>query len=146
MTGANGGLGSAIAKHIATAPELASYHGIYITRSSSTTLESTLHDPSDHHSHEIITLDLSALSDVRRTAETIKTRVAAGEIPPIRALVLNAGFQDFGKQMWLDEADGGLDVTFAANYLGHWLLTLLLIGSMDREQGRIVVIGSQAHE
>ena len=50
---------------------------------------------------------------------------------------------DFGKQSWTDD---GFDVTFAANYLGHWLLTLLLLESMNKEAGRIIVIGSQSHE
>jgi NAD(P)-dependent dehydrogenase (short-subunit alcohol dehydrogenase family) len=58
-------------------------------------------------------------------------------------LILNAGFQDFGKQSWTDD---GFDVTFAANYLGHWLPTLLLLKSMNKEAGRIIVIGSQSHE
>ena len=73
----------------------------------------------------------------------VQARISAGTIPPIRALILNAGFQDFGKQSWTDD---GLDTTFAANYLGHWLLTLLLLESLDKENGRIVVIGSQSHE
>lgn len=65
--------------------------------------------------------------------------------------MLNAGFQDFGKQQWVqvlddDDDNKGIDVTFAANYLGHWLLVLLLLESMDKEHGRIVVIGSQSHE
>lgn len=64
-------------------------------------------------------------------------------MPPIRALILNAGVLDFGKQTWTSD---GFDVTFASNYLGHWLLTLLLLQSMDKEAGTIVVIGSQMHE
>ena len=64
-------------------------------------------------------------------------------IPPICVLILNAGFQDFGKQIWTDD---GLDVTFTANYLGHWLLTLLLLQSLDKDSGRIIVVGSQSHE
>jgi len=77
------------------------------------------------------------------TIISAQARISAGEIPPISALILNAGFQDFGKQSW---TDNGLDVTFAANYLGHWLLALLLLKSIDKEAGRIVVIGSQSHK
>ncbi|KAI0100929.1 putative short-chain dehydrogenase [Nemania sp. FL0031] len=95
------------------------------------------------HEHDILALDLTDLHDVRQLAEEINARVSVGEIPPIRALVLNAGFQDFGKQSWTKD---GLDTTFAANYLGHWLLTLLLITSIDKEAGRIVIIGSQSHD
>lgn len=150
VTGANGGLGSAIVKQIATSAELSSYHGLYTVRSTSTShssgLSATLASANTQHSHDILALDLTTLSSVRDAAKSINARVTAGEIPPIRALVLNAGFQDFGKQQWLDETKGGWDVTFATNYLGHWLLTLLLLGSMDKERGRIIVIGSQSHE
>ena len=64
-------------------------------------------------------------------------------LPLIQALVLNAGFQDFGKQVWTED---GLDKTFSANYLGHWLFTLLILRSMNKDTGRIVVVGSQSHE
>lgn len=69
--------------------------------------------------------------------------MSAGEIPPLLALILNAGFQDFGKQSWTDD---GSNVMFAAHYLGPWLLTLLLLKSMDKEAGRMVMIGRQAYE
>lgn len=69
--------------------------------------------------------------------------MSSGEIPPIRAFIHSAGFQDFGNQSWTDD---GLDTVFAANYLGHWLLTLLLLESMDKEAGRIIILGSQSHE
>ena len=87
----------------------------------------------------LLSTDISA----RCQPSISQTRVSAGEIPPIRVLILNADFQDLGKQSWTDD---GLDTTFAANYLGHWLLTLLLLKSMDKEAGRIIVIGSPAHE
>lgn len=146
VTGANGGLGSAIVKHIAASAELAGYYGLYAVRSASSELSAALASAKAGHTHEVLTLDLTSQSSIRRIAAAINARVAAGEIPPIRALVLNAGFQDFGKQQWLKEADGALDVTFAANYSGHWLLTLLLLQSMDKQMGRVVVVGSQAHE
>lgn len=144
VTGANGGLGSAIANQIASQPEFAVYHGLYTVRdeNSKANLEYALADSSSHP-HEILSLDLSNLDSVRQTAEAINLRVSKGDIHPIRALILNAGFQDFGSQAWTDD---GLDRTFTANYLGHWLLTLLLLKSMNKEFGRIVLVGSQAHE
>ncbi|KAH6659052.1 putative short-chain dehydrogenase [Truncatella angustata] len=144
VTGANGGLGSAIAKQIVSKPELAAFHGLYTVRDSTAApaLSSVLAaNPS--HPHDVISQDLTNLAIVRQTASTINARIAAGEIPPIRALVLCAGSHDFGKQAWDDD---GLDKIFSSNYLGQWLLTLLLLGSMDKEHGRIVVIGSQAHD
>ncbi|CAG8956084.1 hypothetical protein HYFRA_00011868 [Hymenoscyphus fraxineus] len=140
LTGANGGLGSAIAQQIAFTPEYASYHGIYTVRNSTTT---SVFDSSTAHSHDVVSLDLSDLDSVRRTAEAINIRVSTGQIPPIRALILNAGFMGFSKQFWNKD---GLDVTFCVNYLGHWLLTLLLLKSMDKESGRIILISSQAHD
>ncbi|KAJ4291702.1 hypothetical protein N0V90_009597 [Kalmusia sp. IMI 367209] len=144
VTGANGGLGSAIVKHIVSKPELAAYHGLYTVRDATAApaLSSTL-SCGKSHPHDVLSMELTKLDSVRQTAKTINARVSAGEIPPIRALILNAGFQDFGKQSWTDD---GLDTTFAANYLGHWLLTLLLLESMDRESGRIVLVGSQSHD
>ncbi|KAH7304288.1 putative short-chain dehydrogenase [Stachybotrys elegans] len=144
VTGANGGLGSAIANQIAHKAELSAYHGIYAVRdaANATLLASVLKD-SKAHASEIVSIELASLDNVRQVADRINAHVAAGEIPPIRALILNAGFQDFGKQTWTPD---GLDTTFAANYLGHWLLTLLLLKSIDKNAGRIVLIGSQAHD
>ncbi|KAI5866713.1 putative short-chain dehydrogenase [Durotheca rogersii] len=145
VTGANGALGSAIAERIAEQPELAAYHGLYVVRDAAhaPALASALVRGGGAHAHDVVALDLTRPDDVRRVAKGINVRVAAGEIPPLRALVLNAGFQDFGRQSWTAD---GFDTTFAANYLGHWLLTLLLLQSLDREVGRIVVIGSQGHD
>lgn len=150
LTGANGSLGSTMASQIASTPELAAYHGLYAVRDAKAApvLRSALAQqggkPTNPHTHDIISLNLADLSSVRAVATSINSRVAAGEIPPIRALVLNAGYLEFTAQSWT--ADGGFDLTFASNYLGHWLLTVLLLGSMDREGGRVVVVGSESHD
>ncbi|GAW13253.1 hypothetical protein ANO14919_026330 [Xylariales sp. No.14919] len=144
VTGANGGLGSAIVEQIASKPELSAYYGLYTVRdkAQAPALTAALsHGPK--HAHDVLALDLTNLDSVRSVADGIKARISAGEIPPIRAFILNAGFQDFGKQSWTSD---GFDTTFAANYLGHWLLTLLLLGSLDKEAGRIIILGSQAHD
>ncbi|KFA68495.1 hypothetical protein S40285_05403 [Stachybotrys chlorohalonatus IBT 40285] len=143
VTGANGGLGSAIARHIASKPEFSSYHGIYTVRDATSAPALTAALEGATHPHDIVSLELTNLDSVRRVADTINGRVSAGEIPPIRALILNAGSQDFGKQTWTAQ---GLDTTFASNYLGQWLLTVLLLKSLDKQAGRIVVLGSQAHD
>ncbi|KAI0484130.1 putative short-chain dehydrogenase [Xylariaceae sp. FL0804] len=146
ITGANGGLGVAMVRNIVSRPELAAYHGLYAVRDASTAtgLQSTLNDVSaDPHTHDILSLDLTQLSDVRKVAATINARVAAGEVPPIRALILNAGYLEFFHQTWTSD---GFDTSFAATYLGHWLLTLLLLQSMDRDRGRVVLMGSASHD
>ncbi|TVY47458.1 Short-chain dehydrogenase-like protein [Lachnellula occidentalis] len=137
ITGANGGLGSAIAKQLVFRPEFVNYHGIYLVRdaNSAAGLNSALATTSSHP-HDVFSMDLTDLDSVRKTAEGINLRISAGSIPQIKTLILNAG-------TWTKD---GFDTTFSANYLGHWLLTMLLLESMDKESGRIVLVGSQAHE
>src|SRR5207248_604197 len=64
---------------------------------------------SSKHPHEAISIDLTDLDSVRKAAEAINLQVSEGKIPQIRALVLNAGFQDFGKQTWTKD---GFDTMF----------------------------------
>lgn len=151
LTGANGSLGSTMASQIASTPELAAYHGLYAVRDAEAApvLRTALaqHKTSNPHTHDVISLNLADLDSVRAVAAAISARVAAGEIPPVRALILNAGYLEFTAQSWTTaERGGGFDMTFASNYLGHWLLTVLLLGSMDRGEGRVVVVGSEAHD
>jgi NAD(P)-dependent dehydrogenase (short-subunit alcohol dehydrogenase family) len=61
----------------------------------------------------------------------------------IFALILNAGYNEMNIQRFTED---GFATMFMTNYLGNWLLVLLLLQSMDREIGRIVVLGSKAHE
>ncbi|KAK7697380.1 hypothetical protein SLS64_013571 [Diaporthe eres] len=147
VTGANGSLGSTMASQIASTPELAAYHGLYAVRDAKAApvLRSALaqHKTTNPHSHDIISLNLADLASVRAVAATINSQVASGQIPPIRALILNAGYLEFTSQSWTAD---GFDMTFASNYLGHWLLTVLLLQSMDREVGRVVVVGSESHD
>ncbi|KAK0714176.1 putative short-chain dehydrogenase [Lasiosphaeria miniovina] len=145
ITGANGGLGCAIVKQIINSPDLSKLHGIYTVRKvdTATALSSTLSHSKLDHSHDTLALDLSSLANVRQFAAGINKRVAEGSLPPIRALIPNAGFQEHSTQTLTDD---GFDVSFESNYLSHWLLVLLLLQSMDKEHGRIVVIGSFTHD
>lgn len=142
ITGAGGGLGTAIAAHLSANFPPSHFHSIYAVRDASrpgTALQTAIHRQTRH---EIVSLDLARPSSVRQFATSINKRVASRDIPPIRALVLNAGALEFEGQTWTDD---GWDMTFASSYLGHWLLTLLLLESMDRERGRVVILGSAAH-
>jgi NAD(P)-dependent dehydrogenase (short-subunit alcohol dehydrogenase family) len=144
VTGATGGLGSAIAFRIASGPLGKDYHGVYTVRKpdAAGSLKETL-NRSPAHKHDLVALDLSSLANVRECAATINRRVADASLPPIRALILNAAFQDGSG---LTMSDDGFDMTFQVNYLSNFLLTLLLLQSIDKEQGRILVIGSWSHE
>lgn len=146
ITGSNGGLGCGVVSKILSTPKLSAHHGIYTVReaSSAPALQSILKNSSAvAHAHEILSLDLSRLNNVREVASAINARVASGEIPPIRALILNAGFNDHGQQAFTND---GFDMSFVSTYLGHWLLTMLLLRSMDRNRGRIIVLGSNSYE
>lgn len=72
VTGANGGLGSALVHHIAACAELSSYHGIDTVRDSNNApaLVSAL-DSSPTHTHDVLDLDLTSLDAVRHVAERI---------------------------------------------------------------------------
>ncbi|KAK8079213.1 NAD(P)-binding domain protein [Apiospora phragmitis] len=144
LTGSNGGLGNAIVRQLASPPNGSVYYGLYAVRDATAApaLRSTLAGyPS--HQHDVVSLDLTKLDGIRQTANAINARIAAGEVPPIRALILNAGYQNLNGQII---GDDGLDYNFTVNYLGHWLLALLLLQSMDKACGRIVVVGSDAHD
>ncbi|XDG02394.1 hypothetical protein ABKA04_002009 [Annulohypoxylon sp. FPYF3050] len=145
LTGANGGLGCGIVSKIVSTPELVGHHGVYAVRdaSSAAALKATLKRAPAPHTYEIISLELSKLANVREVIDAINTRVAKDELPPIRALILNAGYNDLGHESFTEE---GFETSFVANYLGHWLLTLKLLQSMDRENGRIVVVSSNSYD
>ncbi|KAF4911612.1 Short-chain dehydrogenase TIC 32 [Colletotrichum viniferum] len=141
ITGASGGLGVALASHVSTV--YPGYHGIYTVRNASTpnvSLEAAI-DPNT--SHEVLSLDLGNNASIRAAAASINQRVSSGAIPPIRVLVLNAGFLEFAEQTYSKD---GFDMSFAANYLGHFLLTLLLLESLAKERGRVVWVGSNVHD
>ncbi|KAK7992872.1 hypothetical protein PG988_001666 [Apiospora saccharicola] len=146
VTGANGGLGSAIVDRIVRDPTLAAnLHGLYTIRNPqrATAVEKVLSQGVVGHSYDLVPLDLGSLASVRAAAADVNRRVAAGSLPPIRALVLNAGWQEYTTQTWTPD---GFDQAFQANYLSHFLLTLLLLESLDRERGRVVVLGSWSHD
>ena len=144
ITGANGGLGSALVSRIVSTPTGTAYHGIYAVRNPSTAKNvETLLSRATTHEHDLVALDLSSLASVRSAAAEINDKIAKGTVPRIRALILNAGYQDSAEQTMSGD---GLDMSFQVNYLSHFLLTLLLLQSMDKEEGRILIVGSWSHE
>ncbi|KAM0442614.1 hypothetical protein ACHAQK_004310 [Fusarium lateritium] len=146
VTGANGGLGAAIVADIIKKPDLASnYAGVYTVRKAATAtrLQKTLSYAPASHKHDVVDLDLSSLISVRTLAAEINRRVAAGELPPIRALILNAGYQD---HELITMTEDGYETSWQVNFLANQLLALLLLQSMDKEKGRILIVGSWSHD
>ncbi|PHH65532.1 hypothetical protein CDD81_2312 [Ophiocordyceps australis] len=146
VTGANGGLGSAVISHIVQDATLASrYVGLYAVRRAavaSQLLSVVQYAPATHR-YDILQSDLSSLASIRELASDINGRVALGELPRIRALILCAGYQDFES---LTMSTDGFEMTWQVNYLANMVLCLLLLQSLDRRHGRILMIGSWTHE
>lgn len=82
-------------------------------------------------------VDISSMKEVRNVSEKIKS-----DFNHIDVLINNAGarFDNYLKN------DEGIELTFATNHLGHFLLTLSLIELLKKStQGRIINISSPAH-
>jgi len=86
-------------------------------------------------------LDLGSLADVRRFADTLLADLRGAALPPLRALVCNAGLQFTHRTASAD----GFEATFAVNHLGHYLLTHRLVGALV-PPARIVFVGSGTHD
>ncbi|XP_043715661.1 short-chain dehydrogenase TIC 32 A, chloroplastic-like [Telopea speciosissima] len=90
----------------------------------------------------VMALDLSSLSSVR----TFVSEFEALNLP-LNLLINNAG--KFSHEHCVSE--DGIEMTFATNYLGHFLLTKLLLKKMIETaeltgiQGRIVNVSSSVH-
>lgn len=83
VTGANGALGSAIAQHIASRPELSTYHGIYTVRDATRApdLAAALASGGSSHPHDVLSLDLTSLESVRQVAGNINVRTTITPLP-----------------------------------------------------------------
>jgi NAD(P)-dependent dehydrogenase (short-subunit alcohol dehydrogenase family) len=84
-------------------------------------------------------LELASLDDVRRFVADFFRH----ELPPLHAIVCNAGIQ------YISDLDArtvdGIEPTFAANHLGHFLLVRMLLPTLY-PSGRIVFVSSDTHD
>lgn len=86
---------------------------------------------------EFFPADISNQKQVRLLAEDILKRTDR-----IDVLINNAGarFNEF------QQSADGIELTFATNHIGHFLLTCLLLESLLRaKQARVITVGSGAH-
>ena len=81
-----------------------------------------------------VPLDLSNNASVRRAAETINGKVAVLDV-----LINNAGVMAIKK--YTTSADG-FEMQFATNYLGHFLLTNLLMSKIVAAKGVVINVSS----
>jgi NAD(P)-dependent dehydrogenase (short-subunit alcohol dehydrogenase family) len=86
---------------------------------------------------EVIELDLASLASVRRFAETF-----IGQHDRLDGLVNNAGVMHTPE----GRTEDGFETQFGINYLGHFLLTELLLDTLKASApARIVCVSSVAH-
>ena len=144
ITGANGGLGASMVSRITSSDLGKDYHGVYTVRNPQNA--GPLNDilrRAPTHKNDILGLDLTSQAKIRETAGIINKRVAEGSLPRIRALILNAGYQDSAA---MTKTADGFEINFQVNYLANFLLTLLLLQNMDKEKGRILIVCSWSHK
>ena len=135
VTGANSGLGFETAKKIAANDD---YNVILACRNperASNARNSIVGMTKNHHV-EFMQIDLASLDSVRSFAEAFHAR---GE--KLYALVNNAGISSSGNAGLTED---GFDCVMQTNYLGHFLLTQLLLPCME-ESGRIYSVSSDMH-
>lgn len=83
-------------------------------------------------------LDLADLASVR----AFPAALAAARLPPLGAIVANAGIQYRDRRQTTTD---GFEATFATNHLGHFLLLRLLLGELAPD-GRIAIVSSGTHK
>jgi len=120
-------------------PYAVDYHGIYTVRNPASAHEihrSPTSPPG--HTFETQALDLGSLEKIRAAAKYINDRVANGALEPIRALTLNAAFQDANAESPTPKTytNDGYEAPFAINSLENFLLVLLILQSIDKGHGQ----------
>ncbi len=136
VTGATSGLGRAAAGALAAQPDWT----VVVTARDETrgcaTARALQAAPGSH----VVTLplDLADLSSVRAFPQAL----AEADLPPLAAVVANAGIQYRDR---LHTTDDGFEATFVTNHLGHFLLLRLLLPSLA-DDGRIVIVASGTHK
>lgn len=91
---------------------------------------------------DVLELDLSSLASVRKFASDFTTKGL-----PLNILINNAGIMASPFMLSKDN----IELQFATNHLGHFLLTNLLLDTMKRtaqesgREGRIVNVSSEGH-
>ena len=87
---------------------------------------------------EAMMLELASLAAVRQFASDF----SAGDRPPLRALVCNAGVQHVGPTQ---RTEDGFESTLGVNHLGHFLLANLMLRHLEAP-GRIIFVSSGTHD
>jgi NAD(P)-dependent dehydrogenase (short-subunit alcohol dehydrogenase family) len=139
ITGGNAGIGFATAKYIANH---SGWH-VVLTCRDSTKAEAAVKEIRSACPGSSVTslpLDLFSMESIRSVAASLEKQ----NQPPLHALVLNAGGINM-KATSLQFSTDGFEQTFQLNFLGHFVLTRLLVETM-RPPARIVFVSSETHD
>lgn len=139
ITGGHTGLGFETAKKLASKGQ-----NLVLAGRNPTAVEASAERLRERFGAQVTTveLDVSSLASVRQAVAHIKRLVSAGTIGNIDALLCNAGAQFRGPIAYSTD---GFELTFATNYLGHFLFVNLLLDTLA-EDARIVFTASGTHD
>jgi NAD(P)-dependent dehydrogenase (short-subunit alcohol dehydrogenase family) len=134
ITGANGGLGYLCAQELGKrgANIVMACRSVAKAETARQRLEKIVDG-----SLAIVEVDLADMSSVRTGAVEVRKLV-----PGIDGLINNAGVMQTPKTRTVD----GFELQLAANHLGHFLWTALLLDLVEASAGRVVAVSSVAHK
>lgn len=146
ITGGNSGLGYYCAEKLVSNPE---WYVVIACRNSSKAQQAVDKIKASTGSQQIETLplDLASFDSIRAFAKQINdyakpTPFGNRNLPPLRAIVCNAGVQFIQRQTYTED---GFDTTFGVNHLGHFLLVNLLLKQLAAP-AKIVFVSSDTHD
>ncbi|PUU73502.1 hypothetical protein B9Z19DRAFT_1135054 [Tuber borchii] len=145
ITGANGTLATALVENLLiNHPENPLLLAVRNTSDSDAHTKNLRRLSSRHPSTpvRIEPLDLSSLASVRTFTTTVMSLISSGAIPPLAAIVCNAF--SWSLNSGIQFTKDGYESTFQVCHLGHFLLVLRLLASMEKA-GRVIIIGSEEH-
>lgn len=133
ITGANSGIGKVTAAALAGMGA----HVVMACRRQ-TAAEAAMSEIRQQHAQaslSFVPLDLASFSAIRACADKV-----LADFPHIDVLINNAGLANMARELSAD----GIELTFATNHLGPFLLTHLLLPAL--KGGRIINVASDAHK
>lgn len=142
ITGGNSGLGYACAKAILIADQ--GWHVVIAgtdAERSAAAVQKLMRETGRGHV-ETMALNLASLASVRQFSQALGDRLDNAELPPLRAIVANAGVQRVSDPQ---PTEDGFEMHFGVNHLGHFLLVNLLLPHLAAP-ARIVFVSSDTHD
>jgi len=144
ITGGNSGLGFECAKALLSDSD-ATWHVILACRDADraqAAVDQLTADGTASGRVEAMSLDLASLASIRAFAADLTSVLGVKVIPPLHAIVCNAGVNPGPK---MSTTADGFESTFGVNHLGHFLLVNELLPALQ-PPGRVVVVASGVHD